>query len=81
MKVTTNTANTDNPFASFITREEFAKNAGITYRTAELWAHARKGPKVTIIGGRACYHVDDITAWLDGLRKGGVKRAQKREAA
>lgn len=61
--------NPGNPFENYVSRADFAKSAGITYRTAELWAHERKGPAVTIIGGRAHYHVDDIAAWLDSLRK------------
>ena len=74
-------ADAGNPFADFIPRDEFSKRAGITKRTAELWAHERKGPKVTIIGGRAYYHLDDVRAWLDSLRKGDAKREPKSRRA
>lgn len=81
METQLQSADFGNPFADYLAREEFAKRAGITKRTAELWAHERKGPKVTIIGGRAYYHLDDVRAWLDSLRKRDAKRAPKRRAA
>ena len=66
-----------NPFADYMSRAEFAAKARITYRTAELWAHQRKGPRVTVIGGRAYYHADDVRAWLDSLRKRDARSQPK----
>ena len=52
----------------FLTRPEFCRRYGITLRTAEMMAHRGKGPKVTHLGKRAYYHVDDIAAWCDAER-------------
>lgn len=81
MQISTQSADPANPFADFITRDELCRRACVSKRTAELWAHERKGPKVTIIGGRAYYHLADIRAWLDSLRKRDGKREPKRRAA
>jgi hypothetical protein len=62
----------------FVSRPEFCRQLGISVRTAELWAHARKGPAVTIIGRRAYYHVDDIAKYLSQCRGGKAARSAGR---
>ena len=68
-----------NPFESFITRAAFCEQAGISTRTAELWVTQRRGPKVTIIGRCAYYHVDDVGAWLKACRNKGNAPAKPRK--
>ncbi len=70
-----------NLFADYISRPEYCKQAGITQRTAELHAHARKGPRVTIINKRAYYHVDDVRAYLDECRNTAKREPRARNAA
>ena len=61
-------AHVADPFAQYITRAEYARRAGITYRTAEMQAHTGRGPKVTRIGRKAYYHLADIATWLESQR-------------
>lgn len=68
-------------FGKFIPRQQFCDAAGITYRTAELWAHQRKGPKVTILGRRAYYHADDVAAWLEEQHTKNADRAPRKRGA
>ncbi len=70
-----------NLFADYISRADFCEQAGITKRTAELYAHSRRGPKVTLIAGRAYYHKDDVQAWLDSLRNTNARRSPKARSA
>jgi hypothetical protein len=69
-----------NPFDRFIPRAEFCERARITQRTAELWAHARKGPKVTIIAKRAYYAVEDVERWLKACQKPDTPPRKRRAA-
>ena len=78
---TPETETTRNPFANYITRAEYCKLAGITQRTAELHAHARKGPPVTIIHKRAYYHVDAIAAFLEECRNTAPREPRARRTA
>lgn len=71
----------DDLFSKYITRQQFCDAAHITLRTAELWAHARKGPKVTIIAKRAYYHVDDVAAYLEQCRNKNADRAPRKRGA
>lgn len=66
------------PFDDYITRADYCKLAGITQRTSELHAHARKGPRVTIINKRAYYHVDDVQKFLDECRNNASREPRKR---
>lgn len=68
------------PFANYITRAEYAKRAGISFRTAEMQAHKGQGPRVTRIGRRAMYHLDDVAAWLEEQRAKSAKRFERRAA-
>lgn len=70
-----------NPLEQYIPRPAFCEQLGITTRTAELWAHARKGPRVTIIAKRAYYHVDDVQAYLDECRNTATREPRVRRAA
>lgn len=79
--MTAETETTRNPFADYIPRAEYCKLAGITQRTAELHAHARKGPRVTIINKRAHYHVDDVKQYLDECRNTAPREPRARKAA
>lgn len=72
---------TTNPLEDYIPRPAFCEALGITMRTAELWAHARKGPRVTIIAKRAYYHVDDVQAYLDECRNTATREPRARKAA
>ena len=54
---------------NLLSREEFSRQYGYSYRTLEMWAHKGQGPKVTRIGRRAFYHVNDIAAFVDVQRK------------
>lgn len=54
---------------SLLSRSEFCLQYGISYRTAEMLAHKGQGPKVTRLGRRAFYHVEDIATWVDNQRK------------
>ncbi len=75
------TAETTNPFAAYLSRPDYCKLAGITQRTAELHAHARKGPRVTIINKRAYYHVDDVQKFLDECRNTATREPRARRTA
>ena len=65
----------------FLTRQEFCDSAGISYRTAEILAHKGQGPRVTRLGRRAMYHVDDIAAWTEEQRNKANARFTRQEAA
>ena len=68
----------DTIFNKLLHRQQFCDVAGISYRTAEIWAHQGKGPKVTRIGKRAFYHVDDIAAFVESQRgKSDARFAQQ----
>lgn len=69
------------PFAEYIDRAEYARRAGITHRTAELQAHKGTGPRVTRIGRRAMYHLDDVQAWLNEQRAKASKRFERKGGA
>ncbi|MGH8061934.1 MAG: hypothetical protein ACREO7_07955 [Pseudoxanthomonas sp.] len=69
------------PFADYIPRAEYCKLTRITERTAALHAHARKGPRVTIIHKRAYYHVDDVQKFLDECRNTATREPRARKAA
>ena len=62
---------------NLLNRSEFCQQYGISYRTAEMMAHKGQGPKVTRLGSRAFYHVDDIAAWVDAQRKKADARFAK----
>ncbi|MFA7281758.1 MAG: hypothetical protein WC100_16860 [Sterolibacterium sp.] len=79
--MTAETEPTRNPFANYLSRPEYCKLAGITQRTAELHAHARKGPRVTIIHKRAYYHVSDVTAFLEECRNTATREPRARRTA
>ena len=68
-------------FTDFITREEFARRFHITVQHAAVMAHKGEGPKVTRLGKRAFYHLDDIAAWLDAQREKANARFGQRKAA
>lgn len=70
-----------NPFDKLVDRATYAEMRGITYRTAEMEAHRGTGPKVTRIGRRAYYHLDDIEAWIEAQRAKGAARYEGKEAA
>lgn len=65
----------------FVWRAQLAEELGVTVRTLELWAHKRKGPPVTIVGGRACYHREDVATWLDSLRNRDDRAPRRRKVA
>lgn len=69
-----------NPFEKLLDRQQFCQQHGISYRTAEIWAHKGIGPKVTRLGRRAYYHVDDIAEWIEVQRKKSTARFAKAEA-
>lgn len=73
----TNPAEKPNPFACLLTRQEFCDRYGITYRTAEMMAHRGQGPRVTRLGRKAYYHVDDITNWIDAQRAKSAGRFEE----
>lgn len=82
MKQTTKpTTGTPNPFAKLLSRQEYCDLRGITYRTAEMEAHKGTGPRVTRIGRRAYYHLDDIEAWIEAQRAKSAARFDRKEAA
>ena len=62
------------PLANYIDRPTFCKRFGITKQTAERMAHKGRGPRVTRLGRRAFYHLDDINAWLEKQRAKGAGR-------
>ncbi|WP_394000511.1 helix-turn-helix transcriptional regulator [Luteimonas sp. WGS1318] len=70
----TSTNEKPNPFACLMTRQEFCDAYGILYRTAEMMAHKGQGPRVTKLGRKAYYHVDDITAWIESQRAKSAER-------
>ncbi len=63
-----------NPFACLLTRQEYCDLLGISYRTAEMQAHRGQGPRVTRLGRRAFYHVDDVKAYVEAQRAKATKR-------
>lgn len=66
---------------NFISRPEFCRRYRISQRTAEMMAHQGKGPKVTHLGKRAFYHVDDIAAWCEAQRAKSESRFAEGEEA
>lgn len=64
-------AETHKPTAldNLLTRREFCDQYKISYATAEKLAHKGQGPRVTRLGRKAYYHVDDIAAWVEAARK------------
>ncbi|WP_449428320.1 helix-turn-helix transcriptional regulator [Rhodanobacter umsongensis] len=68
-------------FTQLLNRQEFCDTTGISYRTAEMWAHRGLGPKVTRIGKRAFYHIDDIAAWVEAQRSKADARFEQAAAA
>jgi hypothetical protein len=58
----------------FLSRPEFCRRYRISLRTAEMMAHKGKGPKVTHLGKRAYYHVEDIAAWCEAQREKSAAR-------
>lgn len=71
------TTNKSTALDNLLTRSEFCQQYGISYRTAEMMAHKGQGPRVTRLGARAFYHVDDIAAWVDAQRKKADARFKK----
>lgn len=69
------------PFDKLLTRQQYCDLHGISYRTAEIQAHRGTGPRVTRLGRRAYYHVDDIQAWIDAQRAKSAARYANKEAA
>ena len=65
---------------SYLTRQEFCEAYGIAMRTAEIMAHKGRGPRVTRLGRRAFYHVDDISAWVEAQRQKNAARFEARAA-
>lgn len=72
--------NKPTPLDNLLTRSEFCERFGISYRSAEMWAHKGQGPKVTRLGARAYYHLDDIAAWIEAQRKKADARFANAEA-
>jgi predicted site-specific integrase-resolvase len=68
-------------FTKLLNRQQLCDAVGISYRTAEMWAHQGRGPKVTRIGKRAFYHVDDIAAFVESQRSKADARFNQGEAA
>lgn len=65
----------------YVPRPEFCRRFDISPRTAELMAHRGTGPRVTHLGKRAFYHVDDIAAWCEAQRaKSEARYASQGEA-
>lgn len=62
---------------NFISRKEFCEQYDIAYRTAEMWVHKGQGPRVTRIGRKAFYCLDDIAAWLEAQRQKSASRFGK----
>ncbi|WP_157475275.1 helix-turn-helix domain-containing protein [Lysobacter sp. Root494] len=67
-------------FDRLLPRQEFCDRYGLNYRTVEGWAHLGIGPKVTRLGARAYYHVDDINEWVEAQRKKASARFSKKGA-
>lgn len=63
-----------------LTRQEFCQRYGISYRTAEMMAHKGEGPRVTRLGRRAFYHLDDIAEWVEAQRQKSAARFAKGKA-
>ena len=64
---------------SFLDREEAAKwcqkiGVRIPSRTLRHWEQTGKGPRVTRIGRRVVYHIEDLAQWLNDQRLRGPKR-------
>lgn len=64
---------------SFLSREQAAKwcqkiGIKIPSRTLRHWAGEGKGPRVTRIGRRVVYHIDDLAQWLNDQRFRGARR-------
>lgn len=58
----------------FLSRPEFCRRYGISLRTAEMMAHKSMGPKVTHLGKRAYYHIEDIAIWCEVQREKSAAR-------
>lgn len=70
-----------NPFNKLVDRAEYCRLRGISYRSAEMEAHKGTGPRVTRIGRKAYYHLDDIEAWIEAQRAKSSARFERKEAA
>ena len=57
--------------SEYLSRDDLAGQLDKSVRTLERWERQRTGPRITNVGNRVMYHVDDVRAWL---------RAQRREA-
>jgi hypothetical protein len=64
----------------FVPRTVFCERFGISLRAAEVMAHQGRGPKVTKLGRRAFYHVDDIASWLNEQRQKSSARFERKAA-
>jgi hypothetical protein len=70
-----------NPFAFYMDRPTFCDLHKCSMRGAEMMAHKGEGPRVTHIGRRAFYHLDDIQEWLDAQRAKSAARFEAKKAA
>lgn len=67
-------SDTPNPFSKLLDRAAYCRLRGISYRTAEMEAHKGTGPRVTRIGRKAYYHVDDVESWINTQRDKASER-------
>ena len=49
-----------------ITRRDAARYLGLAEKTLAMWAVSGKGPRITKVGGRAFYFIDDLDTFIRG---------------
>lgn len=72
-----------NLLADWISREQLARELGLTYDTLSRWEARQIGPSCTRIGRKVFYRRDTVRAWLlaqEQQRKDAAKRTGPRRA-
>jgi hypothetical protein len=72
-----------NLLADWISREQLARELGLTCDTLSRWEARQIGPSCTRIGRKVFYRRDTVRAWLlaqEQQRKDAAKRAAPRRA-
>ena len=57
----------------FLSREECARQLGVTVDTLTRWLTQRRGPASLMIGRRRFYRREAVLAWLQSQETGGAR--------
>ena len=64
--------------ANFLTKEDFARQCGISVKTVDRWAVEGKGPARTKLGHRVLYSRRSVLAWLAECEQDPHRRDHRR---